>query len=406
MDERRLLFASYHCFMDLSSGAAISGRDLLHLLAGRGWQSRVFSGPQLDFEEGRPLPQLLHDFRLPFTERRGTAGDLGFALLDLQHAGIPVTLFQAPAAPRGAAPGHVDGGVFLALFEQVLQEFRPNVVLTYGGHWLAEATIARARRRGVPVVFWLRNCAYREADLFRQVNGILVPSEFTARHYLRTLGLTCTALPSPLDWDRLRCPEVEGRYVTFVNPQPHKGLFVFARIAVELARHRPDIPLLVVEGRGRAGWLRRAGLDLDRLGNIYGMASTADPREFYRVTRLLLVPSLWEETFGRVAAEALLNGIPVLASGRGGLPEVLREAGFLFDLPERYTATSAVLPAAAEVAPWVETITRLWDDSGLYDRERRRCLAAAEAWRSERVGACYDEFLTRVAEGTAPPPVA
>ena len=39
----------------------------------------------------------------------------------------------------------------------------------------------------------------------------------------------------------------------FVNPQPTKGLFVFARIAEQLQRRRPDIPILVVESRGQVG---------------------------------------------------------------------------------------------------------------------------------------------------------
>ncbi len=37
----RLLFASYHCYFDPSSGAALSTRDLLELLARRGWSCRV-----------------------------------------------------------------------------------------------------------------------------------------------------------------------------------------------------------------------------------------------------------------------------------------------------------------------------------------------------------------------------
>jgi len=47
-----------------------------------------------------------------------------------------------------------------------------------------------------------------------------------------------------------------GRYVTFVNPHPQKGLFVFARIARELWQRRPDIPLRVVEGRAKRDRLR------------------------------------------------------------------------------------------------------------------------------------------------------
>ncbi len=47
------------------------------------------------------------------------------------------------------------------------------------------------------------------------------------------------------------------------------------------------------------------------------------PREYFALTRMLLVPSVWEEPFGRVAAEAMVNGIPAIVSNRGALPEVV-----------------------------------------------------------------------------------
>jgi glycosyltransferase involved in cell wall biosynthesis len=51
----------------------------------------------------------------------------------------------------------------------------------------------------------------------------------------------------------------------------------------------------------------------------------------------MLMPSVWQESIGRVAAEALLCGIPVIGSNRGSLPEVLGEAAVLLDIPERIT---------------------------------------------------------------------
>ena len=38
---------------------------------------------------------------------------------------------------------------------------------------------------------------------------------------------------------------------TFVNPEPRKGIHVFARIAEVFSQRRPDIPLLIVEGAER-----------------------------------------------------------------------------------------------------------------------------------------------------------
>jgi hypothetical protein len=90
------------------------------------------------------------------------------------------------------------------------------------------------------------------------------------------------------------------------------------------------------------------------------MANTPDPRDFYRVSRAVLMPSLWRESLGRVAIEAMANGIPVLASDRGALPETLGNAGFVFTIPDRCAPASMVIPTSHEVAPWVATIERLW----------------------------------------------
>ena len=202
----------------------------------------------------------------------------------------------------------------------------------------------------------------------------------------------------------MRCDRDPAKqYVTFVNPQPNKGVFIFARIAHELGARRPDIPLLVVEGRGGVDWLSRTGLDISGLKNLNVMANTPDPRDFYRVSRVVLMPSLWRESFGRVAAEAMINGIPVLASRRGALPEVLGDAGFLLGVPARYTPVSDLVPTADEVSPWVETVIRLWDDAALYEAESGRSLAAAEAWRPERLAEQYDGFFRRQFSASRPP---
>jgi glycosyltransferase involved in cell wall biosynthesis len=187
--------------------------------------------------------------------------------------------------------------------------------------------------------------------------------------------------------------DAEPRYVTFINPQPPKGVTVFARIALELGKRRPEIPFLVVEGRGGAEWLGRIPLDLSGLENLHRMANTPDPRDFYRVSRAVLVPSLWRESLGRVPIEALANGLPVLASDRGALPETLGDAGFVFTIPERYTPTNAQAPTAREVAPWIATIERLWDDATWEASQRALAVSEAERWNDDRIMDRYEAFF-------------
>ena len=51
---------------------------------------------------------------------------------------------------------------------------------------------------------------------------------------------------------------------------------------------------------------------------------------------LLIVPSLWNEPFGRTIIEAMNYGIPCIGSNKGGIPELIDDGknGFLFDPDE------------------------------------------------------------------------
>ena len=168
---------------------------------------------------------------------------------------------------------------------------------------------------------------------------------------------------------------------------------VFARIAVVLNERRPDIPLLVMEGRGTSDALARLPIDLSRLTNLHRMANTPDPRAFYRVSRAVLVPSLWRESLGRVPMEALANGIPVLASDRGALPETLGDAGFVFTIPERYGPSRLEIPTAREVAPWVTLLEKLWDDPEFEARHRALARAEAQRWEPNAVAGRFERLF-------------
>jgi glycosyltransferase involved in cell wall biosynthesis len=305
------------------------------------------------------LKQGLAQQAKPAAARLGGGGAV--AVFDLELGGIRVTLRPVASSRPKRSPTPAEAVAFLDLADQVLQRSRPAVLLTYGGHPANWRLMAAARRRGIPIVFHLHNFGYPDRSAFADAAAVLVPSAFSARYHARHVGLSCTAIPYPLAPERVVAPDPNPRSVTIVNPQPAKGLTVFARLAAELFRCRPEIPLLVVEGRGTSDWLGRVPLDLSALTNLNRMALTPEPRDFYRLTRVLLVPSLWRESFGRVAAEGLANGIPVLASDRRALPETLGGAGFVFTVPARCTPDGAAVPTAQEVAPWLATIERLWD---------------------------------------------
>ncbi|PWL39844.1 hypothetical protein DKG77_03170 [Flagellimonas aquimarina] len=64
------------------------------------------------------------------------------------------------------------------------------------------------------------------------------------------------------------------------------------------------------------------------------------PKDFFPQIDVLVVPSIWEEPFGRVILEGLINEKPILGSNRGGIPELLgaENKSFMFQ-PNREELT-------------------------------------------------------------------
>jgi glycosyltransferase involved in cell wall biosynthesis len=282
----------------------------------------------------------------------------------------------------------------------------------------------------IPIVFALHIFSYPNAEAFRNVDYVVVPAEYSRRYYWERLGLACQILPNVVNWDGAYVERRDPRYVTFINPMTHKGIHIFARIARELAHRRPDISLLVTQGRSSDISLSLRELELVPLAsgrllpdgtvmpiapvtegqsgrNITIMPYTPDPQLFYprvySATKILLMPSLWEESFGLVAAEAMLNGIPVLASNRGALPDTLGKGGFVFDISEQYTPETRIVPTAEEVEPWVATIIRLWDDAAFYEQASQAARQEARRWHPDRIAAVYRQFFSDLCHQPGPP---
>ncbi len=403
----KVAFVSPHCVLDFTNGAATATLDGLALLARSGFECQAFCSSRMDAWEEVLVEEVLARRRVRYMVRNAQIGVFRGRMIFTTHEDIPVTLFNS-ASTRSGWINAQEIAAFLTACEIFLTKNRPDVVWTYGGDPVSLAVQKLVKRLDIPILFGLHNFAYRDARVFQMADYVIVPTEFCRQHYWDTLGLASLKLPLVMDWQRVLCPhpnplpEGEGT-VTFVNPEPRKGVHVAARIAEVLARRRPDIRLLIVEGAARTNCLSQLGVDLGSLTNIKTMPNTPDPRQFYAVTKLLLMPSLWYESFGLVAAEAMVNGIPVLASNRGALPETIGEAGFLFDIPAKYTPETREVPAAEEVEPWVETIIRLWDDAAEYERWSRAARERAQQWHPDRLAPIYREFFSHLTHQPGPP---
>jgi glycosyltransferase involved in cell wall biosynthesis len=160
--------------------------------------------------------------------------------------------------------------------------------------------------------------------------------------------------------------------VLFINPSYSKGVSLVVAVAYMMQKRRPDIKFEVVESRG--DWHRAVkevttalGAPMDSLPNVHLTPTTNDMRPVYARARVLMAPSLWWESGARVLAEAMLNGIPAITTGRGGSPEMIGEGGIVLNLPQRfYEKPYNKLPGTNMLEKLVDVLIRLFDDEAYY----------------------------------------
>jgi glycosyltransferase involved in cell wall biosynthesis len=117
---------------------------------------------------------------------------------------------------------------------------------------------------------------------------------------------------------------------------------------------RADLPagtrLRLVGDGPLAGQVRRAATEDPRIAWDGQVPADEMPALLAR-TRAAVVPSVWDEPFGRSAAEALAHGRPVVTTGNGGLAEVVDEqSGWITGADSGALARALVDAATSDTA--------------------------------------------------------
>jgi glycosyltransferase involved in cell wall biosynthesis len=395
----RLLLLLPQLPQDPASGAARSMRTIAELLASAGWSVRALATTATESAAPITARDHLQGIGLSVTSRapNRTVYKHDRPVLEfVDSRSIHYQLLDTADLPMmGWHEAH--GSQFNRLFQREFADHRPDIVFGYGGLPGDIERFTRARAAGCKVVFGLRNHGYKTGAFLHDLDGVLTCSEYLSGVYREALGLASTALPSPLDPAETIAAEREPIFFTAINPSVEKGVFFLARLAEELAVRRPDIPMLFIESRGSGGLLVQAGLaggfDLRRHESLMFAPAVAKPAEIFRATRVLLVPSVWEEPYGRVAAEALLNGVPPIVSDRGGLPEAAGGGGFVLPLPASLTLQTRKPVAPEDVAAWLEKIIHLADDATGYAAASERARIAGATNRPETLSPRYVAYF-------------
>jgi glycosyltransferase involved in cell wall biosynthesis len=170
-----------------------------------------------------------------------------------------------------------------------------------------------------------------------RADAIIVISEYTKAQVMSRLNVPeqkiTVCVPGAPGWSPRETPAEPGPILYVGTAEPRKNLATLVKSYLQLLRRDAATPPLVLAGRSD-------GLDLDLASDQSGLAqshikvlgyvSAEEKLRLYRDASMLVIPSL-DEGFGMTAVEAMSLGVPVIASNRGALPEIVGDAALLVD---------------------------------------------------------------------------
>jgi len=210
--------------------------------------------------------------------------------------------------------------------------------------------------------------------LFQHVDRFVAPSRFLQDRYV-DWGLATerieyvpnvVAAQSPSD----RAPATASpmRFVFMSQHTPYKGVDVLLEALSYIEDRHPDIAaraLVDIWGSGieRFGpeWIERIDSLKNKLGlwvSFRGAYQPTQTGQIYSTADWTIVPSVWWENRPLVIEESLANRVPVLASGIGGMAELIctPQRGRTFTAGDPVALAAAIVEVIGEPRPSVDYV--------------------------------------------------
>lgn len=300
----------------------------------------------------------------------------------------------------------------VGVLRRQIREFDPNWILVssedLGQMLLREAGTALPHRvvylAHTPQLFPFGPASWnpdpRGTDLVRSAAAIVAIGNHTARYIEEHLGRRPEVIHPPIygEGPFRKFGSFGQGPITMINPCAVKGLPIFLALAERL----PEFAFAALPGWGTTLADRQS---LERLPNVTLLPNVRDIEQILVNTPVLLMPSLWYEGFGLTVMEAMLRGVPVIASDSGGLLEAKMGTRFIVPVRpiERYAPffDEHGLPKAEvpdqDIGPWEEALRALLSGRALYEEEsgvsQEKAVAFVRGIRPGRL----EEFLEALA---------
>jgi len=376
-------FISPYCVLDHSSGASQSIRTMLHAMQKIGWKASSLSSSCLDNNHG--LPNKMVDL----LKKRGEKPLL------VKDQSVTHIIFNSSSHRRHELKAREDARLF-SYTQHFLDKNKPTHVIAFGGMLFEQLLPYELKKRKIKSCMYLVNENYSNAgNFFENFDFILTDSEATRSIYLKHAP-NIKNIGKFIGADKLVKYEAQERkYITLINPSPEKGVEIFIQIIEKLEAEQPNkYNFQIVESRGN--WLAALKLfnrNSETFKNVKVIPFQGKMDYVYKSSKLILLPSLWHESGSRVAVEAVMNHIPVIATDSGGTREMLRGTGVILEKPVTDRKAKYKLPSDYDTKPWCDAIKELMDDPKNYGNMVKKCKKAAEYYEISESAKRLEQIL-------------
>ena len=314
------------------------------------------------------------------------------------------------------------------VFTHELGQFDPDVVTWWSMGGMSLSLLDRVRRQGTPAVAFVHD---DWLDYGPRVDGWLNLFTGPRRRHLAAPAQALLRLPTRVDFDtaaryifvsehtraRARAAGLaprdsgiahSGIDPSYLDPRPEQPwawrLLYLGRIderkgiatAVDALAKLPAEATLTILGQGDPAAEAALRDQARRLGVaerilLAGFRPRAELPTVYEQADVVVFPVIWEEPWGLVPIEAMALGRPVVATGRGGSGEYLRDGH------------NALLFAAGDPAALAAAVTRLADEPVLRARLRAGGLETAPRYTEDVFNAAALAEVEAASSGTSWP---
>jgi glycosyltransferase involved in cell wall biosynthesis len=232
---------------------------------------------------------------------------------------------------------------------QTIQNIKPDLIHTQGD--INYSTKKIAEELGVNCIvgyhFW-NNFINLESniEILKNISKVSISDkfgsdspniyEYVASDFMEDVYKACGGkqklniiypLSSDKDYKFIRNDKSKDSYVLQLNISDLKG----GQLFFDCAKNIPKLQFCGINAEKSSSLIRK----FNKFSNVT-IKDYTNPAELYRNARLVMVPTLVDETFCRVAYEAVMNNIPVLSSDKGFLKKLLGNSGIFLNKSNEY----------------------------------------------------------------------